>query len=186
MKRRLCSLLLLSVFICSILTACGGSSQPSTPASGPNNSQTSGTSQKDELSVQLYSMAPLSYTTGSGDRIYTSSGYYWDTTYHYKLRVEMTIKNTGDVVASIDRSLFTTYWDDKELSLDSINLDINNGNRAKLAPNEQTTVNLVYDMDKSQYDEWSVPGHSAKLVIRYGTGTLTYTYLSETGEVRTN
>ena len=186
MKRKTCSLLLMAVLVCSLLTACGGSSLPNTPASGPSNSQTAGTSQKDELSVRLYSMAPLSYTTGSGDRIYTSSGYYWDTTYHYKLRVEMTIKNTGDVVASIDRSLFTTYWDDEKLSLDSITFDTSNGNSSKLAPNEQTTVNLVYNMDKSQYDEWNVPGHSTKLVIRYGTGTLTYTYLSETGEVRTN
>lgn len=43
MKRRVCFLLLLSVFMCSILTACSGSGGA---VSGPNNSYSSGTSQK--------------------------------------------------------------------------------------------------------------------------------------------
>lgn len=179
MKRKLCSLLLLAVFVCSILTACGGSSQPNTPVSGPSNAQTTGTPQRDALTVQLDSMTPYSYKTGTGTRIYTSNGYVWDYTYYYRLRIDLTIKNTGDIANSINRSLFGAYWDDKELSLESFTTD-----NAQLTPNEETSVSLVYSMSEEQYNNWNMPGHIAKLVIRYGNDSLTYTYISETGDIK--
>jgi len=87
------------------------------------------------------------------------------------------IKNTGNVTANIDNSLFSAYWDDSELSRYS------GSGAVKLAPGEQTTVNLVYSMSKSQYESWNVPGHNAILIIQYGDDALAYVYSTETGEI---
>ena len=88
----------------------------------------------------------LGTKTGTGDRVITGNGWYWDYTYYYKLHIDVAIKNTGNVTVYIDDSLFSTYWDDSELSRYS------GSGAVKLASGEQTTVNLVYSMSKSQYD----------------------------------
>lgn len=175
MKRRLYSLLLLSVFICSILTACGGSGGA---ASGPSGSYPSGASKKDQITTSLGWLHTQSYTTsGSGSGGYGSNGWGYGESTYYTLETDITIENTGDVTAYIDNSLFSAYWDDSELSRYS------GSGAVKLAPGEQTTVNLVYSMSKSQYESWNVPGHNAILIIQYGDDALAYVYSTETGEI---
>lgn len=171
MKRKFFSLLLMAVLVCSLLTACGGSGGS---VSGPNNSYST---KNNEISTKLSNMYTDYTKTGSGDRVITGSGSYWDYTYYYKLHIDVVIKNTGNVTADIDNSLFSAYWDDSELSRYS------GSGSVKLAPGEQTTFNLVYSMSKSQYDSWNVPGHNAILIIQYGDSALAYVYSTETGEI---
>ena len=105
MKRRLYSLLLLSVFICSILTACGGSGGA---ASGPSGSYPSGASKKDQITTSLGWLHTQSYTTsGSGSGGYGSNGWGYGESTYYTLETDITIENTGDVTAYIDNSLFS-------------------------------------------------------------------------------
>lgn len=47
MKRKICSLLIMAVLVCSLLTACGGSGGS---VSGPNNSYST---KNDEISTKL-------------------------------------------------------------------------------------------------------------------------------------
>lgn len=99
MKRKVCSLLLMAVLVCSLLTACGGSGGS---VSGPNGSYPTG---NNEISTRFDQMYTDYYRTGSGDRVFTSSGWHWDYTYYYKLHINITIKNTGNTVAySVQRS----------------------------------------------------------------------------------
>ena len=104
MKRKVYSLLLMAVLVCSLLTACGGSGGS---VSGPNGSYPTG---NNEISTRFDQMYTDYYRTGSGDRVFTSSGWHWDYTYYYKLHINITIKNTGNTVAYIDDSNFMAYW----------------------------------------------------------------------------
>ena len=81
MKRKICSLLIMAVLVCSLLTACGGSGGS---VSGPNNSYST---KNDEISTKLSNMYTDYTKTGSGDRVITGSGSYWDYTYYYKLHM---------------------------------------------------------------------------------------------------
>lgn len=171
MKRRLCSLLLLSVFICSILTACGGS------VSGPNNSYPSGTSKKDQITTSLDRMS-TDYTTVTGSYGYGSNGFGCETTYYYKLNVYLTIENTGDIPTHVENSLFTAYWDNRNLTY------YNEGiTPIVLAPGEENTFHLVYNLNKSEYNSWTTPGHVVSLVIQYGGDSLAYVYETATREI---
>lgn len=174
MKRKFYSLLLLAVFVCSILTACGGSGGSGSPVSVPNGSYST---KNNEISTGLSRMYTDYTKTGTGDRVITGNGWYWDYTYYYKLHIDVAIKNTGNVAVYIDDSLFSAYWDDSELSRYS------GSGAVKLVPGEQTTVNLVYSMSKSQYDSWNVLGHTATLLIQYGDSALAYVYSTENGEI---
>ena len=114
MKRRVCFLLLLSVFMCSILTACSGSGGA---VSGPNNSYSSGTSQKDQITTSLGWLHTQSHSTpASGSGGYGSNGWGYGESTYYTLETDITIENTGDVTANIDNSLFSAYWDNDKLS----------------------------------------------------------------------
>lgn len=176
MKRRLCAVLLLSIFLCSILTACGGSG-----GSGSGPSGSAGTSSKNEISVRFDNMAPVHGTTGSGDRIYTSNGYVWDIQHYYCLCIDLTIKNTGNVVSHLDNSTFSAYWDDSELYLKSaVDFGTKYGS-ITLAPSEQTTARIVYTLTESQYNSWNTRGHKVKLIIQYAGSALTYTYSTGSG-----
>lgn len=172
MKKRLCILLLLSIFLCSILAACGGSG-----GSGSGPSGSAGASPKNQISVQFDNMSPVHYTEGSGDRIYTSNGYVWDIQHYYSLCIDLTIKNTGNVVSRLDNSIFSAYWDDSKLQLKSA-VDFNGTNYASitLAPSEQTTAHIIYTLTESQYNSWNTPGHDVRLIIQYADGALMYTY----------
>lgn len=175
MKRRLCSLLLLTVFICSILTACGGSGGS---VAGPNSSYPSGTSKKDEISTSLGWLHTQSgQTSGSGNGGYGSNGWGYGSTTYYTLQTDVTIENTGEVTAYIDQSLFSAYWDDDKLS---IRYDIK---PVQLAPGEQTTVELVYNIDRTQYNAWYSKGHNITILIQYGGDSLAYVYSTTTKEV---
>lgn len=183
MRRRLCAL---SLLLCIVLTACSGSLPPNSPASGPDSSYTNGVSKKDEISTKIDHMCPLSYTTGSGTHIINNNGSYWDTTYHYELRINLTVKNTGDVISSIDNSMFTAYWDNSELLASSISYNNINTDSIKLAPGEQASVYFIYILTESQYNNWSIPGHSAIFKIQYGKGNITYTYSTKTNQITVN
>lgn len=61
MKRKICSLLIMAVLVCSLLTACGGSGGS---VSGPNNSYST---KNDEISTKLSNMYTDYTKTGSGD-----------------------------------------------------------------------------------------------------------------------
>ena len=175
MKRRLCSLLLLSVFICSILTACGGSGGV---ASGPSGSYPSGASKKNQITTSLGWLHTQSHqTSGSGSGGYGSNGWGYGESTYYTLETDITIENTGDVTAYIDNSLFSAYWDDDELSLRRGTEPI------QLAPGEQTTVSLVYDIDRTQYNAWYSKDHNITILIQYGGGSLIYVYSTTTDEV---
>lgn len=171
MKRKVCSLLLMAVLVCSLLTACGGSGGS---VSGPNGSYPTG---NNEISTRFDQMYTDYYRTGSGDRVFTRSGWHWDYTYYYKLHINITIKNTGNTVAYIDDSNFMAYWDKDELSRYSSIGSI------KLSPGEQTSVDLVYNMSESQYNSWNISGHNAILIIQYGDSALAYVYSTESREV---
>lgn len=107
MKRRVCFLLLLSVFMCSILTACSGSGGA---VSGPNNSYSSGTFQKDQITTSLGWLHTQSHSTpASGSGGYGSNGWGYGESTYYTLETDITIENTGDVTANIDNSLFSAY-----------------------------------------------------------------------------
>ena len=59
MKRKICSLLIMAVLVCSLLTACGGSGGS---VSGPNNSYST---KNDEISTKLSNMYTDYTKTGS-------------------------------------------------------------------------------------------------------------------------
>lgn len=176
MKRRLYSLLLLSVFICSILTACGGSGGA---ASGPSGSYPSGASKKDQITTSLGWLHTQSYTTsGSGSGGYGSNGWGYGESTYYTLETDITIENTGDVTAYIDNSLFSAYWDDEKLT--PYNSDIK---PVQLLPGEQTTVELKYHIDRNKYNSWYSKGHNITVLIQYGGDSLAYVYSTTTDEV---
>ena len=172
MKRKICSLLIMAVLVCSLLTACGGSGGS---VSGPNNSYST---KNDEISTKLSNMYTDYTKTGSGDRVITGSGSYWDYTYYYKLHIDVVIKNTGNVTANIDNSLFSAYWDDEKLT--PYNSDIK---PVQLLPGEQTTVELKYHIDRNKYNSWYSKGHNITILIQYGGDSLAYVYSTTTDEV---
>ena len=175
MKRRLCSLLLLTVLICSILTACGGAGGS---VAGPSSSYPSGTSKKDEISTSLgWLHTESGHTSGAGNGGYGSNGWGYGETTYYTLQTDVTIENTGEVTAYIDQSLFSAYWDEEKLSLRYSIKPV------QLAPGEQTTVELVYNIDGAQYNAWYSKGHNITLLIQYGGDSLAYVYSTTTKEV---
>ena len=176
MKRRLCSLLLLSVFICSILTACGGSGGAT---SGPSGSYPSGASKKDQITTSLGWLHTESHqTSGSGSGGYGSNGWGYGETTYYTLETNITIENTGDVTADIDNSLFSAYWDDEKLTT------YNSGIKpVQLLPGEQTTVELKYNIDWTKYNAWYSHGHNITILIQYGGDSLAYVYSTTTNEI---
>ena len=176
MKRRVCFLLLLSVFMCSILTACSGSGGA---VSGPNNSYSSGTSQKDQITTSLGWLHTQSHSTpASGSGGYGSNGWGYGESTYYTLETDITIENTGDVTANINNSLFSAYWDDKKLSPYSSGIE-----PVQLLPGKRTTVWLKYDINRDQYNSWHSEGHNITILIQYGGDTLAYVYSTTTKEI---
>ena len=176
MKRRVCFLLLLSVFMCSILTACSGSGGA---VSGPNNSYSSGTSQKDQITTSLGWLHTQSHSTpASGSGGYGSNGWGYGESTYYTLETDITIENTGDVTANIDNSLFSAYWDNDKLSPYSSGIS-----PVQLTPGKKITVELAYEITANQYNSWYSRGHNITILIQYGGDSLAYVYSTTTDEI---
>ena len=176
MKRRVCFLLLLSVFMCSILTACSGSGGA---VSGPNTSYSSGTSQKDQITTSLGWLHTQSHSTpASGSGGYGSNGWGYGESTYYTLETDITIENTGDVTANIDNSLFSAYWDNDKLSPYSSGIS-----PVQLTPGKKITVELAYEITANQYNSWYSRGHNITILIQYGGDSLAYVYSTTTDEI---
>lgn len=172
MKKRLCSIFFIAIFLCNLLAACSPAS------SAPSGSNQIIGSNKSRISVSLDNMSTSYYRTGSGDRIYTSSGWKWDYDYYYQLVINLTVKNIELSPAQITATNFTASWDGILLQNPSMKVNGSYTSATTLATGVSSTIHLVYDISNEQYSDWTKSGHNILLTVNYGDQKLYYLHVT--------